>query len=125
MPGEDYPIIQSRPSIFASLDKSLEGLMASLTETSTSLNALLSENNRTNVARSLESIATLSDNFARQSSHLETLIKHLEVTLANSSTASENFPQLVSEFTRSAEAITRMRGGLRAHHAAGNLADGF
>jgi phospholipid/cholesterol/gamma-HCH transport system substrate-binding protein len=113
LPGEDYPIIQSRPSIFASLDTSLEGLLASLTETSTSLNALLSENNRTNVTRSLDSIATLSDNFARQSTHLETLIKHLEVTLANTSNASENFPQLVSEFTRSAEAITRMADEIR------------
>jgi phospholipid/cholesterol/gamma-HCH transport system substrate-binding protein len=113
LPGEDYPIIQSRPSIFASLDTSLEGLMASLTETSTSLNAMLSENNRTNLARSLESVATLSENFARQSSHLETLIAHLETTLANTSTASENFPRLVSEFTRSAESITRMADEIR------------
>jgi len=113
LPGDDYPIIQSRPSIFASLDTSLEGLLASVTEASTSLNALLSEGNRTNVARSLESIATLSDNFARQSSHLETLINHLEATLTNTSTASANFPQLVSEFTRSAEAITRMADEIR------------
>ncbi len=113
IPGEDYPIIQSRPSIFASLDTSLEGLLASLTETSTSLNALLSESNRTNIARSLESVATLSDNFARQSTHLETLIAHLEATLSNTSNASADFPQLVSEFTRSAEAITRMADEIR------------
>ncbi len=113
VPGEDYPIIQSRPSIFASLDTSLEGLLASLTESSTSLNALLSENNRTNITRSLESIATLSDNFAKQSSHLETLIAHLEVTLANTSTASADFPKLVSEFTQSATAITRMADEIR------------
>ena len=113
LPGEDYPIIQSRPSIFASLDTSLEGLLASLTETSTSLNALLSENNRTNMARSLESVATLSDNFAKQSSHLETLIAHLEVTLANTSNASADFPKLVSEFTQSATAITRMADEIR------------
>jgi phospholipid/cholesterol/gamma-HCH transport system substrate-binding protein len=113
LPGEDYPRIQSRPSIFASLDTSLEGLLASLTETSTSLNALLNETNRSNLARSLESVATLSDNFAQQSGHLETLIAHLDATLLNTSTASADLPQLVSEFTRSAAAITRMADEIR------------
>ena len=113
LPGEDYPIIQSRPSIFASLDTSLEALLKSLTETSASLNALLNEENRDNISRSIESVATLSDNFAKQSSHLETLIAHLEVTLANTSTASADFPKLVSEFTQSATAITRMADEIR------------
>lgn len=113
LPGEDYPVIKGRPSIFSSLDTTLEDLLANLIETSASLNALLNEENRANVSRSLENVATITGSVAEQSSHLEAIIAHLEEALANTRTASMDFPKLVNEFAQSAEAITRMADEIR------------
>jgi len=107
-PGEDYPVILGRPSIFASLDATLDVLLKSVTETSASLNALLDEGNRANVSRSLDNVAAITDRFAEQSGQLESIISHLEGTLENTRTASADFPQLVKQLSLTAEAITRM-----------------
>ena len=119
-PGEEYPVIQGRPSIFASLDATLDHLLGNLIETSASLNALLDEGNRANVARSIENVATITESFAAQSEKLEAIIAHLEATLASTRAASADLPQLVQELSVTADAITRMAneiGGIGANLA--------
>ena len=113
-PGEEYPVIRSRSSIFSSLDTTLEDLLANLIETSASLNALLNEKNRDSVGQSLENVAILTGSFAEQSQRLEAIIAHLEQTLDNSRRASDGLPQLVQEFTHSASAITAMADEIRS-----------
>ena len=108
LPGEEYPVIRGRPSIFSRLDETLETLLENLIETSGRINALLSDENRTNISRSMENVATLSANLARQSGHLETIIGQLEATMENTRKASADLPQLVTDFKQSAQAITRM-----------------
>jgi len=112
-PGQDYPVITGRPSIFSNLDTTLEGVVGTLMETSAGINAMLSEENRNNLARSLENVAELTESFAKQASHLETIVDHLEATLENTHEASVDFPKMVREFTQSAEAITRMADEIR------------
>lgn len=114
IPGEDYPVIKGRSSIFSRLDSTLEALLTNLIETSAGINAMLNEENRANVSHAIENVAGLTENLAKQSSHLETLIADLQATLANTRTASGNFPQLIGQFTRSAEAITRMADEIRS-----------
>ncbi len=112
--GEDYPVIRSRPSIFSSLDTTLEDLLGNLIETSASLNALLNEENRGNISRAIENVATLSGSLAEQSRHLEAIMGHLEQTLGNTQSASAELPQLLAEFTQSAQAITAMADEIRS-----------
>ena len=111
--GEDYPVIKGRPSIFSRLDSTLEELMTNLIETSKYLNALLGEDNRGNVSRTIESMATLGENLAQQSGHLEQMVKDLQSILEHTRAASEDFPQVVEQVSRSAEAITRMADEIR------------
>jgi phospholipid/cholesterol/gamma-HCH transport system substrate-binding protein len=107
-PGEDYPVIAARPSFFATLDTTLADLLTSLTDTTAGINALLNDQNQANVARSLENIAVLSERFAEQSGKLESILTDLGVTLENTREASADFPALVDQFSRSAQAITGM-----------------
>jgi phospholipid/cholesterol/gamma-HCH transport system substrate-binding protein len=107
-PGEEYPVIKGRPSIFARLDSTSEDLLTNLIEASANLNALLGESNRANVSRSIENVATLTERFAAQAGQLEAIINHLEATLENTRTASADFPQLVRQLSQTADAITRM-----------------
>ncbi len=107
-PGEEYPVIQTRPSLFVRLDTNLSDLLANLVLASANINALLSEENRANVSRVVEDVAILTDNLADQSGRLDTIVTHLGVTLENASAASEEFPELVHQLSQSAAAIVRM-----------------
>lgn len=107
-PGEDYPVIRTRPSLFARLDANMSDLLANLSQSSANFNALLSEENRANVSRLVEDVAILTDSLAKQSGQLDTIITNLSVTLENTSAASAEFPDVVRQFSQSAKAITLM-----------------
>lgn len=113
-PGEEYPVIKGRPSIFASLDTTLSDLLTNLTQTSAGINALLGEENRANVSRSIENVAIFTDRFAQQSGKLEEIIAHLDATLQNTRAASADMPQVMQQFSQSAQAITRMADQIRS-----------
>jgi len=112
-PDEDYPVIKGRSSIFSRLDSTLETLLNNLIETSAGINAMLDEGNRANVSATIENVAGLTANLEQQSSHLQALIADLQATLANTRTASANFPLLVEELIQSAGSVTRMAEEIR------------
>ena len=111
--GEEYPVITGQPSVFSNLGLTLSELLTNLTQTSASINAVLAEENRDNVTRSLENVAELTEKFTKQADHLETIITHLGATLENTHTASVDLPQLIEKFSQSATAITSMADQIR------------
>jgi phospholipid/cholesterol/gamma-HCH transport system substrate-binding protein len=107
-PGEDYPVITGQASVFSNLGLTLSDLLTNLTTTSESINAVLGEENRINVTRSLENVAVLTERFTHQADKLETVVTHLSVTLENTRNASADLPRLIDQFSQSAVAITAM-----------------
>lgn len=107
-PGEDYPVITTRPSLFARLDATISHLLENLTTTSANINALLNDENRASVSRSIENVATITDSLADQSGELENITSNLVVTLENVRAASASLPQLMERFSESADAIAGM-----------------
>jgi len=110
---EDFPVIRTRPSLFARLDATTSDLLANLMQTSSSINALLDEDNRVNFARTLDNLAELSTNLVEQSGELSTLMAGLNDTLGNVNNASDELPAMVRQFTASAESLARMADELR------------
>ncbi|MDH3788941.1 MAG: MlaD family protein [Xanthomonadales bacterium] len=106
--SDELPVIPSRSSIFSHLDLTLSDLLYNLIETSASLNDLLNEENRANVSRSIENIANLTEKFADQSRQLDGIIEDLAATLENTRAASVGLPELILQFSRSAESISEM-----------------
>ncbi|MDZ7644398.1 MAG: MlaD family protein [Woeseiaceae bacterium] len=111
--GEDYPIIPTEPSLFARLDATMSDLMANLMQTSASINATLDAGNRDRIATTLENVAVLSENLARQSGQFDAMMARLRETLDNTSAATAEFPRLARDFSDSAAAITAMADELR------------
>ncbi len=112
--GEEYPVIQTSPSLLARLDSTTSDLLANLIQTSTRINALLDDDNRANLARTLENIATLSENIAQQSGQLDDVVSRLGDTLDNTRDASAGLLQLLAEFSQSAKAVTRLADQYRS-----------
>jgi len=106
--GEEYPVIQTSPSLLARLDSTTTDLLANLIQTSTRINALLDDDNRSNLALTLQNIATLSENLAAQSGQLDEVVSRLRETLDNTRAASAALPQLMAEFTQGATSVARL-----------------
>lgn len=112
-PGEDYPVIKSQPSLFSRLDATTSDLLTNLIQTSGSINALLSEENRSNISSSIEDVAMLTDSLAKQRGEIEAIVAQLSLTLDNVHGASVEFPTLMQQFSESSVAITSMADQIR------------
>lgn len=84
-PGEKYPVIRTGPSLMLRLDTAVTALLTNLNRSSESVNALLDEENRAALRRTLVNLERLSG------------------TLANA-----ELPQLLKRIQHSADAFDRM-----------------
>lgn len=105
---EDYPVINTEPSLFNRLDTTTTDLLGNLIRTSASINALLNEENREHIATTLANAATLSEALAAQSQNFETALARLNDTLENARLASRDFPALTKDLAAGAEVIGGM-----------------
>lgn len=84
-PGEKYPVIRTGPSLMLRLDTAISTLLTNLNRSSESVNALLDEENRAALRRTLANLERLSGTLA-----------------------SAELPQLLKRIQRSADAFDRM-----------------
>jgi phospholipid/cholesterol/gamma-HCH transport system substrate-binding protein len=111
-PGEEYPVIPSRPSLFGRLEDVVTGLSKSVGETTERINRLLGDKNVEAFSESLENIRTLSRNLAGKSADIADSLEDFGVILENFRTTSANLPPLVEQMERSIQAVERMTGDL-------------
>ncbi|HEU0220417.1 MAG TPA: MlaD family protein [Gallionella sp.] len=84
-PGEKYPVIRTGPSLMLRLDTAVTALLTNLNRSSENINALLDEENRIALRRTLTNLERLSGTLA-----------------------SAELPQLLKRLQRSADAFDRM-----------------
>ncbi len=120
-PGQEYPVIQSRPSLFFRLDMALSRLLSeqSLTKLLKNLNAfsenamaMMSEKNRIHLERTLADLSIISSTLAGQSdsiSHaIETASESMENLAILTSTINEEIPPLLNRISQSAVAVKQV-----------------
>ena len=120
-PGQEYPVIQSRPSLFFRLDMALSRLLSdqSLTKLLKNLNAftenamaLMTEENRVRLERTLADLSTISSTLAGQSASinhaLETASESMDNLAILTSTINEEIPPLLNRISTSAVAVKQV-----------------
>jgi len=134
-PGQEYPVIQSRPSLFFRLDMALSRLLSdqSLTKLLKNLNAftenamaLMTEENRVRLERTLADLSTISSTLAGQSASinhaLETASESMDNLAILTSTINEEIPPLLNRISTSAVAVKQVTEELaRTGHTVGML----
>lgn len=106
--GEEYPVIQSRPSVWGRLDRSLGELIDNLLDGSKRLKRLLSEENQRHFSATLAHLDTLSGTLSAYSDELGNTLADLSATLSSTREAGARLPELISQLERSAAAMERM-----------------
>ncbi len=120
-PGQEYPVIQSRPSLFFRLDMALSRLLSeqSLTKLLNNLNAfsenamaMMNEKNRTYVERTLADLSIVSHTLAGQSDSINHAIETASESMENlailTSTINEEIPPLLDRINKSTVAVNKV-----------------
>ena len=108
LPGQDYPVIPSGPSLLVRLDAAATTLIDSLTRTSDSINALLDESNRAALKEAMASLALVSRTLAARSQAIDAGVANAARTMENTARLSGEISGLVERIQRSAEAFERL-----------------
>jgi phospholipid/cholesterol/gamma-HCH transport system substrate-binding protein len=105
-PGEDYPVIQTKPSL--RLDQGASALMANLNQLTTALKDLADDESRASFRRTLGNVADLTAALKGREKQLDQLFSSAERTLENTRLASENLPEVISRVKETVAALDNM-----------------
>jgi len=108
VPPNRYPVIQTRPSLAARLENVLTTVLAKLDDTSSGINAILSEGNRAAFSAALTDIASVARTVAARNAVIDRSIVNAARTLDQSAQASARFDPVLERIGRSADAVEKM-----------------
>ena len=108
VPPNRYPVIRTKPSLAARLENVLTTVLAKLDDTSSSINAILSEGNRTAFTSALTDVASVARTVAARNAVIDRGISDAARTLANSAQASARLDPVLERVGRSAESVEKM-----------------
>ncbi len=98
MPGEPYPVIPAKPSLFNQLDAILKEVAENVSKVSQQAQLVFNEENSKYLRNTLSNLDQVSSVFAKNTENLNKSLKSAEVFLANMSKVSKDFPAVVNEF---------------------------
>jgi phospholipid/cholesterol/gamma-HCH transport system substrate-binding protein len=107
-PGEEYPVIETAPSLLVRLDTAVSGMMTSLNRVADDLSALLDDGNREALGRIVANLETVSGALAERRDALGEGVERAARLLEHGEAAAAALPGLLDRFGRSAEAIEAM-----------------
>ena len=97
MPGEPYPVIPAKPSLFNQLDMIIKEVSENVNKVSFQLQRIFNEQNSLYIKHTLANIEQVTALIATNSANINTSIKNADIFLANLSRASKDFPLTVKE----------------------------
>lgn len=106
-PGEPYPVLRTAPSTRRRLEAGVTALVADLGETARSANALLGDETRLALQRTVADVQQLVHAFAGRSSDVDAAIGDAAESLRHAAATSARLPALVARLGRTAEAVER------------------
>lgn len=110
--GAMYPEIQTKPSLSARLENVLTSVLAKLDRTSSTIDAVLSEENRQALNASLANVARLTKTLADRSPTIDAGIANAARSFANGARLTAELREQVGptlrSFNRSADAVEKM-----------------
>jgi phospholipid/cholesterol/gamma-HCH transport system substrate-binding protein len=110
--GEAYPVIKSAPSLMTRLETSIPALLANLDRAGDNFNALMDEDNRRALKRTLADLEVLSRTLAARSATIDSGLTNAAQAMQNTARFTAQLPQLVQRVERSADAFDRMANQL-------------
>jgi phospholipid/cholesterol/gamma-HCH transport system substrate-binding protein len=103
LPGEEYPIIPWKPSLFFRLDKTVQEMSDHVGTVAKNLNELLNDQNKEAFKNSLDNIQKITSTFEKNSQSIDQTIQSIKKLSENTATASDKLPQIIKDFETAAD----------------------
>lgn len=118
-PGEEFPVIRSGPSLLTRLDTALTALLANLTRATDNFNALLNEDNRRAIGKTLADLQVLSRTLAARSPAIDSSLADTARTMNNTARFAAELPRVLERIEHSADQFDRMADSVARAGASG------
>lgn len=105
--GEEYPVIQTKPSLSTRLETVLTTVLEKLDHTTSNIDSLLSKENQQALQSSLKDIATIAHTVAARKDTIDAGITSAARTFDNTDRASRKIEPLIKQISQTAEAIEK------------------
>ena len=105
---EEFPVIQTKPSLSARLENVLTSVLAKLDSTSANINAILSDENQAAFKSALADIAVVARTIAARRDTIDAGITHAARTLENASRLTAEAGPVIARIGRGADAVEKM-----------------
>jgi phospholipid/cholesterol/gamma-HCH transport system substrate-binding protein len=106
--GSPYPLIRTKPSLSARLENILTSVLVKLDGTSSNINEMLSDQNRTAFKSILADMATVARTVAARKDAIDEGIRHAAKTAKNAAAASAQIGPVIEKIGRSADAVEQI-----------------
>ena len=106
--GARYPVIVTKPSLGARLENVLTNVLAKLDSTSSNLNAILSDANKTAFTSALADIASVARTLAARKETLDAGLASAAKTFDNTARVTAQLGPAIERISKSADAIEKM-----------------
>jgi phospholipid/cholesterol/gamma-HCH transport system substrate-binding protein len=113
LPGNDYPVILTGPSLLARLDTAVFTLLANLSRSSESVNLLLEDGNRAAFKELLANVNALSRTLSARSAAIDSGVVNAAKTMENTARVTAELPKLIESIRKSADAFDGMSEQVR------------
>lgn len=97
MPGEPYPVIPAKPSLFNQLDSILKEVSVNVNKVSKQTQRIFNEENALYIKKTLANIEKITSVIAGDDSNINNTLKNADVFFKNMATISNDFPQMTKE----------------------------
>lgn len=100
IPGEPYPVIPSKPSLFNELQTAIKNVAQNVNKVSDQIHKVFDDQNVKNITRSLINIERVTTTLSNNSNAIDSSIKHADIFLANMAKVSKDLPSVVAELKK-------------------------
>ncbi|QBR83584.1 MCE family protein [Legionella israelensis] len=94
-PGQPYPIIPSKPSLFTQLDKVLKNVSENINKVSIEIQRVFDRENAESMKKTLTHVEKFSNILAQNSENIDQIISRTDVVMKNMANISNDLPELV------------------------------
>jgi phospholipid/cholesterol/gamma-HCH transport system substrate-binding protein len=113
LPGEPYPVIPAKPSLFNQLDKAIKDVSDNVNSVAIEIQRIFDKKNASYISKTLANMQTFSDVIAQNSKQIDQSLKSADTMLTNLAQVSKDLPSVmqdlkvgVKQFNRMANSVT-------------------
>ena len=106
-PGEQYPIIQSKPSLLNKITNALPEVADNVQTLTQSINEVLSKSNQAALSQILVNVENFTSTLSSTSPDINKILNSLNTTMANAEKSSKQLPELINKTTQTMKDINQ------------------